>query len=159
MRIEPALPIVAMLLAGLADDGGGRDEAAPEEQSGRGASRLRILIVEDEALVALDLENILREAGFEIVGIVDTEADAVAKAEHLRPDVVLMDIALRQGDGISAARQLRDVPTQIVFVSGNSDPGTLAAVHALGPAGFIRKPFAAERLPAQIAQAVARPRN
>jgi two-component system, response regulator PdtaR len=102
----------------------------------------RILIVEDEALVAMNMESALVEEGFDVVGIVDTEADAVAAAYRFKPDVVLMDITLREGDGISAARAiLKDFAVRIVFVSGNSDPLTLAAAQEMKPAGFIRKPF------------------
>lgn len=116
----------------------------------------RVLIVEDEGLVALNIEGTLTEAGFEVVGIVDTEDEAVAAAQQLRPDVILLDITLRQGDGISAGRRIkRSTDIKIIFVSGNSDPRTLAAADAVEPAGFIRKPFVTESLAKFVSDAIA----
>lgn len=116
----------------------------------------RVLIVEDEGLVALNIEGTLTEAGFEVVGIVDTEDDAVAAAQQLRPDVILLDITLRQGDGISAGRRIKQsADIKIIFVSGNSDPRTLAAADAVKPAGFIRKPFVTESLAKFVSDAIA----
>ncbi len=124
------------------------DEAHRQgERSPDKAAQPRVLIVEDEGLVAMNMEAALAEEGFAIIGIVDNEADAIAAAEHLKPDVILMDITLRDGNGISAARTIlerRD--THIIFVSGNSDPLTLAVAHELRPAAFIRKPFVSDTL-------------
>ncbi len=115
----------------------------------------RVLIVEDEALVAMDIENSLGEAGFVIVGTVDTEFDAIDAAVRLRADVVLMDIALREGSGIFAARALAGrSKTKIIFISANSDPSTLEAAMALRPAGFIRKPFVTHELPRLVRDAL-----
>jgi DNA-binding NarL/FixJ family response regulator len=115
-----------------------------------------VLIVEDEGLVAMNMESALSEAGFRILGVVDTEADAVEAAVRVRPDVVLMDITLRDGNGISAARKiLAMLGTRIIFISGNSDPITLAAAQELKPAAFIRKPFVTERLPQLVKDALA----
>ena len=66
-----------------------------------------VLIVEDEGLVAMNMESALAEAGFRVLGIVDTEADAIDAALRLKPDVILMDITLREGDGICAARTIQ----------------------------------------------------
>lgn len=119
------------------------------------ARSMRVLIVEDEGLVALDMENALAEAGFKVIGIVDTEADAVAAAEHMQPDVILIDITLREGDGISAAQTIgRKIKTHIIFVSGNSDPASLAAAYKVKPAAFIRKPFVTDQLAKLVADAV-----
>ena len=83
----------------------------------------RILVVEDEPLVAFDNEHLLGEAGYEIVGTVDNLADAARLIEDKRPDLVLCDIRLSgDGDGIDVARtaRARDVP--VLFVSGNCPP-------------------------------------
>jgi DNA-binding NarL/FixJ family response regulator len=121
----------------------------------KAAAPQRILIVEDEALVAMNMESALTEDGFDILGPVDNEADAVAAAIRLKPDAILMDITLRDGDGISAARSiLKDLATRIIFVSGNSDPMTLAAAQQLKPAGFIRKPFVTDRLASLVRNAL-----
>ncbi len=115
----------------------------------------RVLIVEDEALVAMDIEDSLGGSGFVIVGIVDSEANAIEAAIRLEADVVLMDITLREGDGISAARVLSARSNaKIIFVSANSDPATLDAAMALKPAAFIRKPFVAHELPKLVEDAL-----
>jgi DNA-binding NarL/FixJ family response regulator len=115
-----------------------------------------VLIVEDEALVALNMEIALEEAGYRVLGKADTELAAVEAANRLRPDIILMDITLRSGNGISAARSLQQsLRTRIIFISGNSDSGTLAAAEELSPSGFIRKPFVTERL-AVLVQAATR---
>ncbi len=129
------------------------NSANPEANA---ATPKRILVVEDEALVAMNIEIALTEDGFDIVGIIDNEADAVAAAIRLKPDAILLDITLRDGDGISAARAiLKDVATRIIFISGNSDPATLAAAQQLKPAGFVRKPFVTDQLAGLVRNALA----
>lgn len=117
---------------------------ANAEQRGTGVA-IRVLIVEDEALVALDMEAALSEAGFVVEGIVDTESDAISETERLNPDVVLMDVALREGSGIAAAHAIGNFAC-IIFVSGNSDQRTLAETGATSAAAFVNKPFTAESL-------------
>jgi CheY-like chemotaxis protein len=118
----------------------------------------RILIVEDEALVAMDIEEMLLSAGFQVVGVVDTQRAAVAEAGRLAPDLILMDITLREGSGIEAARVLGST-VPIVFVSANADQTTLAAAHATRPAAFIRKPFGPGELVATVGDVVGRTRQ
>jgi DNA-binding NarL/FixJ family response regulator len=105
----------------------------------------RVLIVEDEALVALDIELALQSAGFDVVGSVDSQDDAVAETFRLLPDIVLMDITLRQGDGIAASRAI-GTAASVIFVSGNTDSKTLAAARQTNPAGFLTKPFSSHDL-------------
>jgi DNA-binding NarL/FixJ family response regulator len=112
----------------------------------------RVLIVEDEALVALDIEVALQEAGYTVLGTVDTQDEAIAEARQLQPDIVVMDITLRQGDGIAASRAIGSQAC-IVFVSGNSDPRTLAAARHASPAGFLSKPFTADELVRAVGRA------
>lgn len=70
----------------------------------------RVLVVEDEAVVALDIKNRLRRSGYTVVGTAATQAEAMEQAAVQSPDVVLMDIMLRdRGDGITTAQVLRDV--------------------------------------------------
>jgi DNA-binding NarL/FixJ family response regulator len=122
-----------------------------ESSEGHGLDRqpLRVLIIEDEAVLAMDMEESLTQAGFEVVGVADSEDEAVSLVGLLRPDLVLMDITLRTGDGIAAAKAIAD-RTRIVFVSASSDPVTLSAAEALHPLGFIRKPYSGHELPAML---------
>ena len=80
----------------------------------------RILVVEDEPLVAFDNEHSLGEAGYEVVSTVDNLADAIDVLEREELDLILSDVALRgEGDGIDLARAAaaKDVP--VLFVTGN----------------------------------------
>ncbi len=159
MQIElSVVPAGTFMTTGSDDEK--RNKASDEKNRKLGTGLgLRVLIVEDEALVAISMECALAEAGFEIVGLVDTEADAVAEAERILPDIVLMDITLREGDGIAAAKEIQTkLKTHIIFVSGNSDPSTLAAANKINPAGFIRKPFVSDRFAMLVLDAVA-PKN
>lgn len=130
--------------------------AMNDDRSYASLERVRVLIVEDEGLVALDIESILRRAGCEVVGVVDTEREAVAAVERLSPEVVLMDIALAQGDGVSAAKAIRRYGLPVIFVSGNSDAATLARATEAGPAGFVHKPFDGPQLIAALRAALRR---
>jgi DNA-binding NarL/FixJ family response regulator len=112
---------------------------------GKESRAWRVLIVEDEALVALDIELALQAAGFDVVGVVDSQDEAVAETRRLQPDIVLMDITLRQGDGVAASRAIGGAAS-IIFVSGNTDPKTLVAARQTNPAGFLVKPFGSDDL-------------
>jgi DNA-binding NtrC family response regulator len=105
----------------------------------------RILIVEDEAIVALDIEERLRRLGYEVVGIADSCAGALASAARLRPDLVLMDVELRNGsgaDGIAAAEQLRaNLAVPVVFLTAYADAATLDRAKRASPHGYVVKPF------------------
>ncbi len=104
---------------------------------------LRILVVEDEALIAESISTGLARAGCTIVGAVDTGAAAIEAAAELRPDLVLMDIHLKGAmDGIEAAsiitEQLR-VP--VVYLTAHSDRATLQRATASSAYGYVLKPF------------------
>jgi len=136
----------------------GRNKPASLDRDVASSLNTSVLIVEDEGLVALNIEGALTEAGFEVIGIVDTEEEAVDSAQQLRPDVILLDITLREGDGISAAKRIQqstNIKIKIIFISGNSDPRTLAEAEATKPAGFMRKPFVTDSLAMFIKNAIA----
>lgn len=120
--------------------------------------RAHILIVEDESLVADDLEQRLIKLGYRSVGIVDTGEAAVTQALELRPDLVLMDIRLKGPlDGIEAAGQLR-VPHRIpvVFLTSHADQGTLERAGLSEPFGYLTKPFQERDLHATLEMALYR---
>jgi DNA-binding NarL/FixJ family response regulator len=92
----------------------------------------RILLVENDPIVALDLALMIDDLGGEVVGRASSGAVAIAKADRLRPTVVLMDVELDGDmDGIQAARiiQFRSA-TPVVFVTGNDDDDTLRRIAA-----------------------------
>ncbi len=103
----------------------------------------RLILVEDEFVIAKDIESQLNGTGYEIVGIVATGEDAIARAGELRPDVVLMDIVLKgQMDGIEAAQQIIerfDIP--IIFLTAHTDATTVKRATATSTYGFLIKPF------------------
>jgi two-component system, response regulator PdtaR len=99
---------------------------------------LRILVVEDDALIAMVLGELLEGMGHEVCDTAGTQADAVASAIRHRPDMMIVDGALRQGNGIAAVDEiLLGGPLPHVFVSG--DTGRIKAHRP--DAAVLRKPF------------------
>jgi CheY-like chemotaxis protein len=86
----------------------------------------KILIVEDEVITAMDIKNMLKNFGFDVVGIASTGNNAINKAEEFKPDLVLMDISLKGDmDGIEAAEEIKslhDIP--VVYMSAFTDTNT-----------------------------------
>ncbi|MCW3847740.1 response regulator [Sphingomonas sp. LB-2] len=107
----------------------------------------RLLIVEDEPLVAFDTEHFLRDAGFEIVATVDSVAAAlrVIDAEDQEIDLVLADVSLSDGSGIDVAKAAHARGFPILFVTGNC-PGEARALAA----GCLSKPYPQRDLLAAI---------
>jgi two-component system, response regulator PdtaR len=106
------------------------------------ASR-RILLVEDEMFVAMDIERVAERAGHQVVGFAGTAERAVALADELRPDLILMDVRLRgERDGIDAAIEIRkrfDIPCLVI--SAFTDAETRERAAPARVLGFISKPF------------------
>ncbi|MHC1744176.1 MAG: PAS domain S-box protein [Syntrophobacteraceae bacterium] len=103
----------------------------------------RILIVEDEAIVAMDLEGRLARMGYETVGRASSGEDATALALAQRPDLVLMDIRLRgEMDGIAAADEIRQsIRAPVIFLTAYSEDATLNRAKLVEPFGYIFKPI------------------
>ncbi|MBP2307918.1 response regulator [Azospirillum melinis] len=116
---------------------------------------IRILIVEDESLAAMALEEVLGMLGFAVVGIEDNADDAVAAAERLRPDIVMMDIRLLgPRDGIEAAVAIRKrTGIRCIFTSAFGDPETRHRAAECDPFGFVRKPYFPAELQRALSQA------
>jgi DNA-binding response OmpR family regulator len=102
-----------------------------------------ILIVEDEGLIALDLQRELEQAGFAVLTINDNAADAMLSVERLRPALVLMDIRLRGvPDGIETADAIRrQFHIPVMFVTAFADRETIFRARIAGPFDYIVKPF------------------
>ena len=103
----------------------------------------RILIVEDDAIVAHDLKNRLTGMGYFVVFITSTGEEAVQQAGLHLPDVVLMDIHLAgKMDGITTAHQIGEkYQIPVVYLTAYSDDETLARARETRPAGYVLKPF------------------
>ena len=139
--------------------------AAPESQgSGRISKSLfptKVLIVEDEALVALDISNFLGDAGYEVVGLVATEHEAVRKACDLQPDLIIMDVKLKGGgDGFRASRRIntrQNIP--ILYITAYKNRETLERLDAQSSSDILFKPFARDLLLEAVETAVKHHRN
>lgn len=119
-------------------------------------AKARIMIVEDEAVTAMDLEMTLKEIGYEVVATASIGEEAIRKAEEQRPDLVLMDIVLQgEMDGIAAAEEMRkrfDIP--VVYLTAYADEEKLSRARATEPFGYIVKPFNNKALSGNIEMAL-----
>lgn len=104
---------------------------------------LTILIVEDEKIVARDLQATLERAGYHVPVLVASGEEAILQAERLRPDLVLMDIVLQgQMDGITAASRIRQqfgIP--VIYLSSYGDQAMLERAKSTEPIGYVLKPY------------------
>ena len=106
-------------------------------------NKARILIVEDEAIVAADIAIRLDQLGYKVVGTASRGDEALAMAEHVRLDLVLMDIHLQgEMDGIEAARELRSrLRLPVVFLTAYGEGSMFQRAKEADPLGYILKPF------------------
>jgi PAS domain S-box-containing protein/putative nucleotidyltransferase with HDIG domain len=115
----------------------------------------RILVVEDEAIVSLDIQSRLKRMGYQVSGASSSGEDAVAKAQALRPDIILMDIMLEGAmDGIDAAMtigRVLDIP--VIYLTAYADEKTLERAKVTNPFGYIIKPFEDRELQTTIEMA------
>ena len=128
------------------------DQAAPAEQPAR-----RVLIAEDEALIRLDLAEMLREEGYQVVGEAGDGQEAVDLAESLRPDLVIMDVKMPRRDGIDAAAEIaakRIAP--IVVLTAFSQRDLVDRARDAGAMAYLVKPFSMSDLIPAIELAVSR---
>ncbi len=112
----------------------------------------RVLIVEDEKIIALDLQRRLEKFGYSVVGLCATAEDAIATALDVLPDIILMDIMLGgEQDGVDAAvaiRQVRSIP--VVFLTAYADDRTVERAKKAEPVGYVLKPFKERELQTTI---------
>jgi CheY-like chemotaxis protein len=122
----------------------------------RANAAARVLIIEDEPIIALDIQDLVERCGHSVVGIAASETEAVRIARAERPSLVLADINLGAGgDGATAvARILRDVTAPVIFVT--AFPERLLTGDAVEPAFVITKPFDPTTLAVATYQAVTR---
>jgi len=117
----------------------------------RAIAKTRILVAEDEALIRLDLVEMLVEAGYEVVGQVSNGEQAVSLSRELKPDLVLMDVKMPVLDGISAAEQIgKERIAPVVMLTAFSQKELVERARDAGVMAYIIKPFT----PADLAPAI-----
>lgn len=112
----------------------------------------KLLLVEDEAIVAMDMAQQLGDLGYEIVGIADNGAEALRLVRQHRPDLVLMDVVIKGSqDGIQTAEQINAGPlTPVVFLTAFNDQATVHRAALTAPYGYVTKPYQIRELRAAI---------
>jgi PAS domain S-box-containing protein len=121
-------------------------------------AKAKILMVEDESIVAIDLQHRLTGMGYSVPAVAASGQDALKKASEIRPDLVLMDIRLRGDmDGIEVAEQIRDLlDIPPVYLTAYTDEDTLRRAKITEPFGYIVKPFDERTLRSTIEMALYR---
>jgi AmiR/NasT family two-component response regulator len=132
-------------------------EVVMSDARASGVERLKILIVEDEALVGIGLRDQLSRLGHEVIAQASSAAEGLQMFRDLAPDVLLLDVHLDGGDGIELARQcqkIRRVP--MVVISAYTDPELIRRAAEAGVFGYLMKPVEQGQLAAQLEVAVQR---
>ena len=107
----------------------------------------RVLVVEDDPLIAFDTEHLLSDSGYTIVGTVDRVADALAVIDGGHTvDLVLLDVRLADGSGVEVARRARSVGVAVLFVTGHCPPEAMEIAN-----GCLSKPYTQRDLADAIA--------
>jgi len=121
-------------------------------------SKAKLLVVEDEEIVAFDIENTLKDLGYEVPSVVSSKEEALAATAAIQPDLVLMDIRLKGSwDGIEAAQEIRqrfNIP--VIYLTAYADTRTLEQAKITEPFGYILKPFEERELQTAIEMALSR---
>jgi CheY-like chemotaxis protein len=121
----------------------------------------KILIVEDEIIIAIDLKIRLEDLGYYVPGIAVNGRDAIKKTGEKNPDIILMDILLNgDKDGIQVAQQIRNqynVP--IIYLTGSQNDGLIEKAGITEPYGYINKPFDNTEIENAIQLAVSKTNN
>ncbi len=119
-------------------------------------AKTKVLVIEDEIIIAMDLENRLQKLGYMVAGIAASGKEAIQAIESKRPELVLMDIVIRGDiDGIDTAGIIKeefDIP--VVFLTAHSDPATLKRARITQPFGYLLKPFDDRELQSNIEIAI-----
>jgi CheY-like chemotaxis protein len=112
----------------------------------------RILVVEDESVISLQIRTMLKTMGYSVCGSASSGQEAIDKARDLRPDLALMDVVLKETmDGIEAAERIRGYfNTPVIFISGCADNKTLERARRIGQFAYLTKPFTERELDAAI---------
>ncbi len=106
-------------------------------------SKIKVLIVEDELIIANDLKDILEQGHYEVCRIAKSYEEGISALEVHNPDIALLDINIKgEKDGVDLGSQIRALfKIPFIFISSHTDQGTLARVKQIHPYGFLVKPF------------------
>ncbi len=119
--------------------------------------KLRILLADDEALIRLDLREMLTEAGHEIVGEAANGQEAVQLAQKLHPDIVIMDVKMPVMDGLTAAQQItEDEIAPVLLLTAYSQQDIVARATEAGVIAYLVKPVREQQLFPAVEVAVSR---
>jgi len=112
----------------------------------------KLLIVEDEPIVAMDLQQEVEQLGYEVIGLAESADEALLAVEETRPDLAFMDVRIVGSmDGIQTARLLRDAyEIPVIFLTSYSDDETIARAAREMPYGYLTKPFQSRELKATL---------
>lgn len=132
------------------------DEAADQPDT-----QIKILIVEDDYLIAMEAERALLDAGFNVVGIAAAAEEALALARQHNPALAIMDIRLAgRRDGVDAAADLfRELGVHCVFATAHDDRRVRARAEPFAPLGWLTKPYTMASLVNLVRQATSQPRR
>jgi len=117
---------------------------------------LKVVVVEDEALIRMDVVSTLEEAGFEILGQGADGEEAISLATELTPDLVVMDIKMPKLDGISAAEKIAELKIPVVLLTAFSQTDLVSRASEVGAMAYVTKPFKPRDLLPAIQVALAR---
>ncbi len=115
----------------------------------------RILVAEDEALIRLDLVEMLTEAGYEVVGQATNGVEAVTLAKELKPDLALLDVKMPELDGISAAQEIIEI-SPVLMLTAFSQKELVERARDAGVMAYVVKPFSISDLTPAIEIAMSR---
>ncbi len=102
----------------------------------------RIIVVEDESVIAMDITHKLRHLGYEVIATAKSGNSTIQKAEEFHPDLILMDINLKGPiDGVEVANRIKNLEIPIIFLTAYSDEKLLNRAKSASPYGYILKPF------------------
>lgn len=103
---------------------------------------VKILLVEDESIGAMDIKRTLESFGYEVPHVASSGNEAIEKAFQLMPDIVLMDIVLKgKINGISAASKIRDLDIPVIYLTAHSEESTVQEAKLTEPYGYLIKPY------------------
>jgi response regulator NasT len=115
----------------------------------------RILVAEDEALIRLDLVEMLTEAGYEVVGQATNGVEAVTLAKELKPDLAILDVKMPELDGISAAQEIIEI-SPVLMLTAFSQKELVERARDAGVMAYVVKPFSINDLTPAIEIAISR---